>query len=117
MWPSGTLLAGIKWDAASFGWSGEEGKVRMPHVITEQCAKDGACLAVCPSDCISEGTVEIDGKTYDQLFVNPEDCIDCGLCEVECPVDAIFLDTDVPADYQGATAVNAEFFKSGTKTA
>ena len=38
---------------------------------------------------IVEGTVEVDGVMYDQLFINPDDCIDCNLCEPECPVDAI----------------------------
>lgn len=62
----------------------------MPYVITEPCigVKDKSCVTVCPVDCIYEGE--------DMLYINPDECIDCGLCEPECPVTAIFVDTDVP---------------------
>lgn len=49
-------------------------------------------MTVCPVDCIYEGD--------DQLFINPDECIDCGLCEPECPVTAIFVDTDVPPQWR-----------------
>ena len=49
-------------------------------------------MTVCPVDCIYEGE--------DQVFINPDECIDCGLCEPECPVTAIFVDTDVPAQWR-----------------
>ena len=63
----------------------------MPYVITEACigTKDRACVDVCPVDCIYEGP--------DQLFIHPDECIDCGACEPECPVTAIFPEEDVPA--------------------
>ena len=53
----------------------------MPYVITEACisTKDRACVDVCPVDCIYEGP--------DQLFIHPDECIDCGACEPECPGD------------------------------
>ena len=63
----------------------------MPYVVTEACigVKDKSCMNVCPVDCIYEG---------DQMvYIHPDQCIDCGLCEPECPVTAIFVDTDVPA--------------------
>jgi len=89
----------------------------MPYVIAEPCigVKDKSCVAVCPMDCIHEGTVTVDGVTYDQLFIDPAACIDCGLCEPECPVDAIFLDDELPAEWQRFAEVNAEFYQSGTK--
>jgi ferredoxin len=49
-------------------------------------------MNVCPVDCIYE--------MDDQLVINPDECIDCGLCEAECPVTAIFVDTDVPANWR-----------------
>jgi NAD-dependent dihydropyrimidine dehydrogenase PreA subunit len=60
----------------------------MPYVITEACknTKDRACVDVCPVDCIYEGP--------DQLFIHPDECIDCGACEPECPVTAIFPEED-----------------------
>ena len=85
----------------------------MPYVITEPCAgcKDRSCVAVCPMDCITEGKFNRDGTTYDQLFIDPSQCIDCGQCEPECPVDAIFLDDEVPSQWQHYTAINEEFYK------
>lgn len=49
-------------------------------------------MTVCPVDCIYEAD--------DQVYINPDECIDCGLCEPECPVNAIFVDTDVPANWR-----------------
>ena len=51
----------------------------MPYIITEACinTKDRACVDVCPVDCIYEGP--------DQLYIHPDECIDCGACEPECP--------------------------------
>lgn len=66
----------------------------MPYVITEPCigVKDKSCMTVCPVDCIYEGD--------DMLYIHPDECIDCGLCESECPVTAIFVDSDVPASWR-----------------
>lgn len=66
----------------------------MPYVITEACinVKDRSCVDVCPVDCIYEGP--------EQLYIHPDECIDCGLCEPECPVTAIFVDTDVPDQWR-----------------
>ena len=58
-------------------------------------------MTVCPVDCI----YEVDGE--DQLFINPDECIDCGLCEAECPVNAIFVDTDVPPNFKQFIELNA----------
>ena len=49
-------------------------------------------MTVCPVDCIYEGS--------DMVYINPDECIDCGLCEPECPVNAIFVDTDVPGAWR-----------------
>jgi len=77
----------------------------MPYVIAEPCVgvKDKSCVAVCPVDCIHEGE--------DQLFIDPDECIDCGLCEPECPVDAIFMEDELPAQWKDFVSKNADFFK------
>ena len=80
----------------------------MAYIITETCVdlKDRSCVDVCPVDCI------IDGGSEDRmLYINPDECIDCGLCEPECPVTAIFADSDVPADQQHFIKINADVFK------
>lgn len=66
----------------------------MPYIVAEPCigVKDKSCMNVCPVDCIFEGD--------EMVFIDPDLCIDCGLCEPECPVTAIFVDTDVPAQWR-----------------
>ena len=70
----------------------------MPYVITEACidVKDKACVDVCPVDCIYEGD--------EQLYIHPDECIDCGACEPECPVTAIFPEEDVPGEHEAVRA-------------
>src|SRR5438045_3024607 len=77
----------------------------MPYVITEACknTKDRACVDVCPVDCIYEGA--------DQLYIHPDECIDCGACEPECPVTAIFPEEDVPHNMKEYVQINREVFK------
>lgn len=84
----------------------------MAYVIAEPCAgcKDQSCVAVCPVDCIREGRLEQEGVVYDQLFIQPDVCICCGLCESECPVDAIFMDDELPDPWRRYAQINAGFF-------
>ncbi len=89
----------------------------MAYVITEPCIGtkgtgcDCECLDVCPSDCIHPSSDEEDFDSADMLHIDPEDCIDCGACADECPVDAILPDDDVPEDMQAYIAKNAEYFQ------
>jgi NAD-dependent dihydropyrimidine dehydrogenase PreA subunit len=78
----------------------------MPFVITASCLDtcDAACTKVCPVDCIYEGE-----RTR---YINPNECIDCGACEPACPVQAIYMDYDVPAEMNEFIADNASFFNS-----
>jgi len=74
----------------------------MPYVVTEPCigVKDKSCMTVCPVDCIYEGP--------DMVYIHPDECIDCGLCEPECPVSAIFVDTDVPENWRSYIELNRQ---------
>ena len=65
----------------------------MAYIICEPCIgiKDKGCVEICPVDCIYEGTKE---GFPDMLFIHPDECIDCGVCEPECPADAIKPDTE-----------------------
>lgn len=64
----------------------------MPYVVTEACikCKYTDCIEACPVSCFYEGE--------NMLVINPDECIDCGLCEPACPVGAILPDTDVNAE-------------------
>ncbi|MGW1771222.1 ferredoxin [Streptomyces sp. NPDC002104] len=76
----------------------------MTFVIALPCVdvKDRACIDECPLDCIYEGER--------MLYIQPDECIDCGACEPVCPVEAIFFEDDTPQEWQHFTTVNAEFF-------
>jgi ferredoxin len=82
----------------------------MTHVIVDLCIRDGACVEVCPVECIIPGQPEAEWPWY---YIDPDTCIDCGACVPECPVEAIFPEEDVPADYPKATDLNADFFSKG----
>lgn len=64
----------------------------MTYVITQACVDvmDRSCVQECPVDCIYEADR--------QLFINPNECIDCGACEAVCPQEAIFYDGDMPTE-------------------
>ena len=85
----------------------------MTYVICEPCVdvKDTACVDVCPVDCIhpTPDNEEFFEEEV-QLYIDPEECIDCGVCEPECPVEAIYAEDDVPEEWESFTAKNAEFF-------
>ena len=74
----------------------------MTHVVCQACfgCKYTDCVVVCPVECFYEGE--------QMLYIHPEECIDCEACVPECPVEAIFLDENVPEGQEGFTALNAE---------
>jgi NAD-dependent dihydropyrimidine dehydrogenase PreA subunit len=85
----------------------------MAYVITEPCinVKDASCVDVCPVDCIHPRKDELAFATVPQLYIDPDECIDCGACEPECPVNAIFPEDDVPAAWHDFIALNADYYK------
>ena len=84
----------------------------MTFVITNACVgvKDGACVDVCPCDCIHPRPDEAGFESAKQLYIDPDHCIDCGLCVDACPVRAIYPESDLPADLQKYIQINAEHF-------
>ena len=86
----------------------------MTYIITEPCigVKDKACVAACPVECIYERDSDavMDKNLPDMLFIHPEECIDCGACEPECPVEAIFAEDDVPEKWQEYIEMNYRAF-------
>ena len=81
----------------------------MPYVITEACkdTKDKSCVDVCPVDCIYEGP--------EMLYIHPDECIDCGACEPECPVTAIFPEEDVPGTSSSSCRSTATSLKARSR--
>lgn len=77
----------------------------MTYVVTEACikCKYTDCVDVCPVDCFREGP--------NFLAIDPQECIDCGVCVPECPVEAIYAEDDVPEDQRDFIALNAELAK------
>ncbi len=74
----------------------------MTFVVTENCikCKFTDCVDVCPVDCFHEGP--------NFLVIDPDECIDCTLCEPECPAEAIFSEDELPEDQEQFIAINAE---------
>ena len=81
----------------------------MAYYITETCidVKDKGCVEVCPVDCIHP----IDGEGEPMLYIDPDECIDCGACEPECPVEAIFAEEDMPEDQDRFVEINTKYFE------
>src|SRR3954452_15888131 len=79
----------------------------MAYVIAEPCIDvlDVSCVSVCPVDCI-----HFDEGTDRKLFIDPNECIDCGACEPECPVNAIFPEESLPPEWANYTAIDATWF-------
>lgn len=74
----------------------------MTYVVTENCikCKYTDCVEVCPVDCFHEGP--------NFLVIDPEECIDCAVCEPECPVEAILSDADLAPEQEQFLTLNAE---------
>ena len=94
----------------------------MAYIIADPCVStcDTACVEVCPVDCIhgpddKEGAgAEAKEPGFDptdkQLYIDPEECIDCGACEPECPVEAIFEEDAVPDEWKKFIKINYDYF-------
>ena len=77
----------------------------MTYVVTEACVKCRYtdCVEVCPVDCFHAGP--------NFLVINPDECIDCGVCVPECPVDAIYAEDDLPESQKHFLQINTDLSK------
>jgi NAD-dependent dihydropyrimidine dehydrogenase PreA subunit len=76
----------------------------MTYVITEACmdVMDKSCIKECPVDCIKVGK--------NMLYIDPNDCVDCGACLPVCPTEAIYYEDDVPEHLEHYKDINKNFF-------
>ena len=94
----------------------------MTFIIVDPCVGtcDTACVDVCPVDCIhgpfdkTGAGAEVHEAGFNpeglQLYIDPEECIDCAACEPECPVEAIYAEDDIPEEWNKYIKMNYEFF-------
>ena len=92
----------------------------MAYIVTKPCigTLDRSCVEVCPVDCFywikkkkyneKYGKEHADGVSIGMMVIHPDECINCGACETECPVEAIYEDSGVPEEYQEFTKINEE---------
>lgn len=85
----------------------------MAYVIAEPCigTKDTTCVDACPVDCIHPGESKNEFAGAQQLFINSEECICCGMCVAVCPVSAIYAEEDLPEKWRHFTQLNAAWFR------
>ncbi|MGL4464847.1 MAG: 4Fe-4S dicluster domain-containing protein [Planctomycetia bacterium] len=79
----------------------------MAHVVTQRCnnCRYTECVVVCPVECFYEGPT--------MVYINPEECIDCEACVPECPVEAIFHEDNVPAEFGADVDLNRDKTAAG----
>ena len=92
----------------------------MTYVITSACIgrKDRSCVEVCPVYCFYEipkkefndkyGKAPLKDGDWGMLVINPDECINCGACETECPVEAIYEDSEVPESMKEFVVINEQ---------
>ena len=86
----------------------------MTWVITRLCRDcvDQACVDVCPVECIYAYKGSDHAKFPNQLYIDPEECIDCDGCVPVCPVEAIFPADKIPEKWRHYIGINAEYIKA-----
>ncbi len=83
----------------------------MAYVVTDACTKDFVCVAECSTAAIAPQSGDPNAGTVSQVFINPDECIDCGNCADLCAQNAIFSADDLPADKAEFAAKNQAYFQ------
>ena len=82
----------------------------MPYVVTDACVKDFVCVAECATAAIAPVESDPAAATVSQVFINPDECIECGNCASLCAQNAIFLEEELPADKKQFAEKNKAYF-------
>jgi len=88
----------------------------MSFVITQACigTKATECEKVCPVDCIHPKEGENHFEDVEQLYIDPQTCINCGACMAVCPVRAVYPEEDVPGPFSLFTDKNLDYYRMST---
>ncbi len=82
----------------------------MAYVITDTCTKDELCVEACPVDCIHPKKDEPGFEEATQLYIHPDECIDCGACVPVCTTNSIYVLEELPPELQQFAQKNADYF-------
>ena len=82
----------------------------MAYVVTDACTKDFVCVAECATAAIAPAATDAAAGTVSQVYINPDECIDCGNCASICPQGAIFSLDDLPAEKAHFAEKNKAYF-------
>jgi len=82
----------------------------MPHVITDSCIKDALCVDACPTDCIHPKKDNEKFETETQMYIDPNEFIDCGACMSACASNSIFPADELPDDKKEFAGKNGAYF-------
>jgi NAD-dependent dihydropyrimidine dehydrogenase PreA subunit len=82
----------------------------MAYVVTDACVKDFVCVAECSTAAIAPQASDPTAATVSQVFINPDECIDCGNCASICPQNAIYSEDDLPVDKAPFAGMNKAYF-------
>ena len=83
----------------------------MSYVVTDACTKDFVCVAECATAAIAPAATDAAAGTVSQVYINPDECIDCGNCATICPQGAIFSLDDLPAEKAHFAEKNQAYFQ------
>ena len=83
----------------------------MAYVATDACTKDFVCVTECATAAIAPQPTDEAGITATQVYINPNECIDCGNCASSCAQNAIYSEADLPADKADFAEKNRVYFQ------
>lgn len=82
----------------------------MAYVVTDACIKDFVCVAECSTAAIAPQVTDAAAGTVQEVYINPDECIDCGNCATVCAQNAIYQEDELPADKKDFAAKNRAYF-------
>jgi NAD-dependent dihydropyrimidine dehydrogenase PreA subunit len=88
-----------------------QGAIFMAYVVTDACVRDFVCVTECVTTAIAPQPADEAAGTVSQVYINPDECIDCGTCASLCAQNAIYSEADLPADKAHFAEKNRAYFQ------